>query len=353
MQPLNIATDSTQDGQERRGNRCKLWWLKIRYNPKSSMMAVVTMSISILLFLLREGPAVEFKYAVPSTAQQFPNIMHTESRCQKASIFPFRVGCPASCADWRSDVPVDSSEIFYRTNIAWYFGQPAAYVPASKTQTAYDQGINFQCPLALAENFVDASTDLAHRVQTRIPDTTARPNTRLRVNHQARMHLSLAYICCLRANETDWIREIMNQWVMDTQPFDFHITFDKVQCWHERSNSVTEIILVDAASQRKLTTFNHDLARRLEASGFPVSVPHEMQMPFHMTLQGFHRIGEEASCYMSAQDLRILHEETERLSNRIGSNWTGTAATGGAMRMRIQHEPRFGPKARVQTGPLQ
>jgi hypothetical protein len=69
-------------------------------------------------------------------------------------------------------------------------------------------------------------------------------------------------------------------------------------------------------------------------------------------LQGFHRIGAEAACNMSPQDLKILYEETERLSNRIGSNWTGTTATGGAMRMRIQHEPRFGAKARVQTGPL-
>jgi 2'-5' RNA ligase len=368
MQPINITIATTDDStlQEddddehgRRGSRFKSCWLKIRHNPKTSVMAIVTMSISILLFLLAgafDGPVVRLRHAGPSsTAQQFPHIMHTESRCQKASIFPFRVGCPASCADWRSDVPVDSSEIFYRTNIAWYFGQPAAYVPAAsktqkqkQTQTAYDKGINFQCPLALAENFIDASADLAHRVQSRIPDTTARPNTRLRVNYQTRMHLSLAYLCCLRANETDWVREIMNQWVMDTQPFDFYVTFDQVQCWHERSNSVTEIILVDAASQRKLTKLNHDLARRLESAGIPVSVPHEMQMPFHMTLQGFHRIGAEASCTMSARDLRIMYEETERLSLRIGSNWTGT--TGGAMRMRIHHEPRFGATARVQTG---
>jgi hypothetical protein len=383
MQSMSIATGYGNEHEhehehERRSSisRLRSWGLTIRHNPKSSGILVTVM---IWMILSRAGPGLggvlslgvssgeyeyeyEYEYTGQSTAQQFPKIMHTASKCQKTSIFPFRVGCPNSCANWRSDVAVDSPEIFYRTNIAWYFGQPAAYSPASahvgpKSQTAYDKGINFQCPYALAEHFVDASTDLAERVQARIPDTNTR--TRLRVTHQQRMHLSLAYLCCLRANETDWVREIMHQWVMDTRPFDVFVTFDQVQCWHEASNSVTEIILVDAASQRKLTTLNHDLVRRLEAFGIPVSVPHEMQMPFHMTLQGFHRIGSADFSSMSQTDLRIMYEETERISNRMGSNWTGTSKTtgGGAMRvrerkrMRIQHEPRFGTTARVQVDP--
>jgi hypothetical protein len=106
-------------------------------------------------------------------------------------------------------------------------------------------GINFQCPKAFAQHFVNASQTLGPNVVHPVPDLIRKP--------QARMHLSLAYFCCIREDEFRWLKQTtMYEWTMEIFPLNVPIAFDEVQCWHEQCNSVTKHILADNDSQVQL-----------------------------------------------------------------------------------------------------
>jgi hypothetical protein len=166
------------------------------------------------------------------TKDLFASIKHSNKTCQVTTIFPFLVGCPERCKRATS-----LDEPMYRMAMSWYF----AGLRHGKGE-AYDLGINYQCPDKFVDNFRFASSSM---------ETALTKNQGLRFHAQERMHLNLAYLCCLRRNETDWAREIMHQWVLDNYPFNFDVEFNKVECWHERYNSVTNIIIAD-------DVLNHD-----------------------------------------------------------------------------------------------
>lgn len=245
--------------------------------------------------------------------------------CQKTVFHPFRVGCPQQCARTQNAINATHNESFYRMSIEWYFGQPQHF---DHLPTYYSKGINYQCPSMLIDNFINASDRLVSEAQARIP--------RLQTKRQRRVHMSLMYMCCLRPNETDWAREIMYQWVLDRRPFDLTVRFDKLECWHERLNSVTNIIVTDAPSQQRLMSLNHDLRDRFVQEGIPVEVPREDQMPFHITLAGV-QLGQGEG---TAEDdisgyLKDIYNIVEPISKEYGDTWAGPNP------LRIQHDPRF------------
>jgi len=169
-------------------------------------------------------------------------------------IQPFRIACPASCVGWRQGIE-SNEEPMYRMGMAWYLGQTSSYDPDHPDRnigTAYDQGINYQCPIELVDAFSRANRTVVDGVLRgrAAGNYEMQP---LQVTVQARIHLSLLYLCCLRANETDRVRESMYQWVMDRFPFNFTARFDKLECWKEQYNSVTNIIVADDDTQRIMT----------------------------------------------------------------------------------------------------
>jgi len=223
-------------------------------------------------------------------------------------------------------------------NAAWYFGQSQIF-QESDLPMAYDMGINYQCPRGFAENFVTAAEEVAHQAQQRLPNNVT-------VAPQARMHMSLAYFCCLRKNETDWVREIMYDWVNEKRPFDFTVKFDKLECWHERYNSITNILVGDLETQRSVMRLVHDLYQTLEHRGFPMEVLREEQMPIHVTLIGLHYgVGES----MAANDnirpqIPAIHSIVSKISEKYGDSWTGQG------RMRIKHDPRYSLSGKWHAG---
>jgi hypothetical protein len=136
----------------------------------------------------------------------------------------------------------------------------------------------------------------------------------------------------------------MYEWNMEIFPLDVPNAFDEVQCWHERRNSVTELIVADNDSHfRLMRAYDDDLVARIKAQGMPIEsgvVPRRLQMPFHVTLMGFHRCkGEDPrlECTLSEADLLHVSEATQEVSNDIGSSWTDREQ--GNSSMRIQHAP--------------
>jgi hypothetical protein len=187
----------------------------------------------------------------------FESILHNHDACQVTQVFPFRVGCPKTC---RRATYID--EPMYRMSMAWYLGMPDL-----DDGIAYDRGINYQCPIEFVNNFRNAAKEMGY-IQT-IRD--------VQIKFQPRMHLSLNYLCCLRKNETDWVREVMYKWVLDNYPYSLSVKFDKFQCWHERNNSVTTIIVADEQSQRTLIKMSNDIEDKLLEKGIPTEVHRSQQ----------------------------------------------------------------------------
>jgi hypothetical protein len=183
----------------------------------------------------------------------FDSIMTARDTCQVTKVFPFRVGCPKQCK--RQFYP---DEPMYRMSLAWSLG-----MPEMEEGTVYDRGINYQCPIEFVNNFRSAANELGAGIQS-IRD--------VEIKYQPRMHLSLNYLCCLRRNETYWVREVMYQWVLENYPYSFSVKFDKFQCWHERKNSVTTIIIADEQSQRTLLKMSNDIEEKLLEKGIPTEV---------------------------------------------------------------------------------
>ena len=130
----------------------------------------------------------------------------------------------------------------------------------------------------------------------------------------------------------------MQQWILDNYLFDFTVQFDKLQCWKERHNAITNLVVADDQSQRVLMQMNHNLRDKLRKKGIPVVVNRESQMPFHMTLTGL-MLGNQTES-MAEEDnisphLPATYDMVSNISRQMGTHWAGTH------RMRIRHVPQF------------
>jgi hypothetical protein len=269
-----------------------------------SMLLLVLSLYSLKSIFLSSGDAT-------SNTDLFESIRHRNATtCQVATIFPFRAGCPQTCRR-----QVNETEPMYRMGLEWYFARPN-----QSEHTAYDRGVNYQCPAPFVTNFRRASTMM---------ESIASTNIGVNLKIEERMHLSLSYLCCLRRNETDSVREVMYQWVQDQYPFSFDVQFESVECWHERHNSVTVIMVM-----------NQNLKQALLDRGIPVEVDRSQQMPFHVTLFGVFRGAKQSLAAVDniQGDIRNIYQLVTRISDTFQDKWTGENGGSG---MTVHHAPYF------------
>jgi hypothetical protein len=285
--------------------------------------AIISVAVGILVFHPHSVSSVN----APHEAINWPEPWMQElPKCQTTLIKPFRMGCPATCKR-----AVDVNETMYRMHAAWYFGQ-ARLFPESELPIAYDMGINYQAPRAYIENFIEAAQEVNDAAYQSLP-----PN--ITVAFQKDIHMSMAYLCCLRKNETYWVREIMKKWVNQRRPFQFHVQFNKLECWHERFNSATNIMVGDEATQQIVMKYVHELYDAIEDHGIHMEVLREQQMPIHATLVGLqYGEGEQVDPqYDIRPQLDAIYEIVAPISKAFGDSWTG----GGSEGMTVSHDPRI------------
>lgn len=214
--------------------------------------AAIIMFVGIFISVWKRSNHSNPLATASSSKLLFQNIMHDRDTCQVTKVFPFLVGCPKKCERATSE-----NEPMYRTSIAWYLG-----MPDMEEGTAYDRGINYQCPIEFVNHYRNASKEMGAIKSIRD----------VQIKYQPRMHLSLNYLCCLRKNETDLVREVLYKWMLDNYPYKISLKFDKFQCWHERTDSVTTIIVADEQSQRTLIKMSDDIETKLLEKGIPTEV---------------------------------------------------------------------------------
>lgn len=327
------------------------------------ILGVLLFALMPSFFLLRNSFYNESTTPVQKCRKElYPDLMHWEPRCQRTAFQPFRVGCPATCVGYRPDAREE--EPYYRTNIAWYFGQPDHHDDNNDNggdalPRAYDKGINYECPVEVVHDF--------RRARNRLSEIVLGATTDLIPKHQARMHISLAYVCCLREDEIHWIHQAFHDWILERYPFEIPLQgvtplslVNDLQCWHERDNSVSNILVMDAASQCRLQLIYDDLMQYiLQRTNGRVRgdyVRHDQQMPFHMTLMGFHRCPDEpqgfhnASCAIKSADLELLYNGTQTVMQESHTR-ASHASTGSVPKWVVRHAPRHGHSPKQHTWP--
>lgn len=200
------------------------------------------------------------------------------SRCTRTELFPFKVGCPTAsgCARYRPEVRTTP---MHRFGAIWSFGDIGQLHDARlRKGGALTRHFPLLLP-AFARSFLATEDALESRIPHALPVETLL---------QRAIHLSLSYVCCVTQREVDVARGVVERFAARIANLSVPLRVDSLQCWHERVNSVTNILVADAASQRRLMRLNHELAHALTVAGVPVFVARAHQMPFHFTLLGLH-----------------------------------------------------------------
>jgi hypothetical protein len=233
--------------------------------------------------------------------------------------------------------------------VEWYFGNATQYDsrlswPTQNGGTRTAKGVDFQAPQAFVATFGAAARALEEQGERRLQV----PGKAFRVHKQKFMHASLSYLCCLTAEETARSLPIIDQWIAETA-FNFTLRFTEIQSWHESPNAVTNIVLVDEASQQRMMRLNHDLNRHLEAAGVPVVIPREDQMPFHVTVAGF-RYSKKGETYDPhyeiTSQLPTIYSLVDVVSQSYRHQWNAGEI------FRIQHKPLRSPAPKSHTHAL-
>jgi hypothetical protein len=274
-----------------------------RRRPRTtSYLATIVLSIAMLAVWSRRG----MRPAADDHNNPFRGLYRNDTQCQETVYQPFLVGCPVDCRPYRTkknddDLPFANSKnesVYYRLTLEWYLGQAKLerHPPLPKPNTYYDKGKNYQC----SNEFVDAFGMASDRLETALLQHQQQQQSLyadLTVKPQTRMHLSLAYLCCLTLEEAYHVREILQEFVHNAKHTTFRIpnvNFVRIECWKERFNSITHIIVVDNASQRRLLRLLQTLEEQIRQAGIPVPIARTTQMPFHSTLLGV-QLGDKYS----------------------------------------------------------
>lgn len=253
---------------------------------------------------------------------------------------PFLVGCPDSCTGYRVDDDLNDTDdpMYYRLTLEWYLGQAKLdlHPPLPEFGKFYDMGYNYQCPIEFVDALGRASDTLEESLR-RHHDAN-----HINITAQKRMHMSLAYLCCLRLEEAYHVREIMEAFVHDTTSFHIpDVTFERIECWKERFNSITHIIVVDHQSQQRLLNLLKQLEDRILEAGIPVPISRLTQMPFHSTLLGVF-IGEKYSLDPQHNIDPILPVSFAALREINLNLWTGFTFD-------IGHRPKYSWRPMLQA----
>jgi hypothetical protein len=339
------SAHTRDNGNEHHGRRslvyllnCIRQWQRATYsNAIAKAMIIFCVSQYAVWKLYRQPDPTAIKWANEIWNPKYHNQL---SACQTTLFQPFRVGCPTTCLRATS-----KNETMYRMNAAWYFGKTnnLTLLEPNVLPTAYDMGINYQAPYSFMQAFVGASRELQSIiVQGRKfpPSLTFLP--------QERAHMALAYFCCLRKNETDWIREIVAEWIAEQHPFQFDVSFAGLQCWQERYNSITNILVVDERTQRLVMDMVHSLYDKIAHQyHIPMEISREQQMPIHMTLAGLqYGSGESmAPQHNISPILSDVFDAIRSIDQKYAGKWIGP----DRLKMQVTHDPKYSSKGMVHV----
>jgi hypothetical protein len=308
--------------------------------------------IALLLFgtVIRKATTTEATTDA-ATTNPFQNLYrhNTTTQCQETIYQPFLVGCPVDCRPYRSEqLPANTKNettLYYRLTMEWYLGQPRLnlHPPLPRPNTFYDMGYNYECPTEFVDAFGRASDHLEDAL---LKQQQQQRDSNLTIKTQTRMHISLAYLCCLRLEEAYHVQEIMQEFIHSNDDA-FHIpnvNFERIECWKERFNSITHIIVVDNASQHALLKLLHRLELVVLQANISVPISRQIQMPFHSTLLGV-QLGNKTYSTDPRHNIDPILPLSFQTVQEINRNLWPTHGVA----FDIRHRPKYSAKPRLQA----
>ena len=162
----------------------------------------------------------------------------------------------------------------YRTDIEWIFG------------FVKDFPNDFQGD---STPFVPTFLESVARVNQYVSEKAPNHTGKLHLIPQKFIHSSLAYLCCIREEEIEVVQKTLDTWWNKAKWGHLTASFNRLECWKVRPNTVTNIIIGDDLLQEALWPAYMDLMsaiRKNVPTYNPLVVPRQDQMPFHITLVG-------------------------------------------------------------------
>lgn len=207
--------------------------------------------------------------------------------CEQTKIYPYKSGCPTAsrCASLRPDVP--STKEFLRINVGWRLGALYGLHSHAHVFMTSESRLKKRLPgvqPSVLRNFV--------RLEDELEDLA--PALGVEARLQQFLQVELAPLCCVTRNEMSALRSTVGQWTKRHNATKLTVRFDKLRCYHERVNSVNNVLLADKHTTKILAAAEAELRKSLEARGVKIKVEREDQLPFHLNIVEFHAIGRRS-----------------------------------------------------------
>lgn len=207
--------------------------------------------------------------------------------CEQTEIYPSKSGCPtaSTCANLRPDV--GTSKEFLRVNVGWRLGALYGLHSHAHVFMMSEARLRKRLPGVLpsaVRNFV--------RMEDELEDFAPPLGVESRV--QQFLQVGLAPICCVTRSEMGALKRTVKQWSKQRNVTKINVRFDNLKCYHERVNSVNNVMLADKQTSKILFDAEADLRKSLLRAGVKIPVERWDQLPFHLNIVEFHAIGRRS-----------------------------------------------------------
>lgn len=237
------------------------------------------------------GSALHHGTAAPASPKPSPSALprdlrHIHNVCRRTRIFPFHEGCPSldHCRSRWSGVPPNVA--LFGMPVWWRLGSlDGLHDPAAiGATTNIELRKEFHVEPKFVRDFVRLEDELGFKLNELM--ATNGHKGALTKLPTGDLFVSLGYLCCVEEHEIELSHAVLKRWV---NHYNFHVPlhFSHLECWHDRPNAISTMLVADEASQRRLKHIYDAMSASLTGGAVPVVKSEEMMVPFHFSLVGY------------------------------------------------------------------
>lgn len=222
--------------------------------------------------------------------------------CAQSKFYPYKTGCPTSghCEKLRPGVKKGTE--FLRVAIGWRVGALYGLHDHERVFMKSEERLRKRLP-GVEPDVIRNYVQLEDGLEMNAPQGI---ESRL----QEYFQFELPGVCCVTRDEMWRLRQAVKKFA-SVHNTTFPVTFNEPKCYHERVNSVKNVILADRKTKEILGRMYEQLADGLKATGIPMVIKKKEQLPFHMTVLEFHG-KRRKSIGMQLRGLaQLLQKQTE------------------------------------------
>lgn len=222
--------------------------------------------------------------------------------CARTKFYPYKTGCPTSgrCEKLRPNVTKGTE--FLRVAVGWRVGALYGLHDHERVFMQAAERLRKRLPGVepdVIRNYVQLEDELEMNGPKGI-------ESRL----QQYFQFELPGICCVTRSEMWQLRQAVKKFAF-VHNTTFPVAFNEPKCYHERVNSVNNVILADRKTSDVLGRMYQQLIDGLMATDIPMVVKREEQLPFHINVLEFHGKRRKSIAMHLRELAQLLRKKTE------------------------------------------